>query len=32
MSDWIHRIVVPSAIVISAGAIPGYATTYLTVE
>lgn len=32
MSDWIHRIVAPSAIIISAGAIPGYATTYLTVE
>ena len=32
MSDWIHRIVAPSAIVISAGAIPCYATTYLTVE
>jgi Na+-translocating ferredoxin:NAD+ oxidoreductase RnfG subunit len=32
MSDWIHRIVAPSAIIISAGAIPCYATTYLTVE
>jgi len=32
MSDWIHRIVTPTAIVISAGAIPCYATTYLTVE
>src|SRR5207247_2536423 len=32
MSDWIHRIVAPSAIVVSAGAIPCYATTYLTVE
>ncbi len=32
MSDWIHRIVVPPAIVFSAGAIPCYATTYLTVE
>jgi Na+-translocating ferredoxin:NAD+ oxidoreductase RnfG subunit len=31
MSDWIHRIVAPTAIVISAGAIPCYATTYLTV-
>lgn len=32
MKEWIHRIVVPSAIVVSAGAIPCYATTYLTVE
>ena len=32
MSDWIHRIIAPSAIIISAGAIPCYATTYLTVE
>lgn len=32
MNDWIHRIVAPSAIVISAGAIPCYAATYLTVE
>jgi Na+-transporting NADH:ubiquinone oxidoreductase subunit C len=32
MSDWIHRIVAPSAIIISVGAIPCYATTYLTVE
>jgi Na+-translocating ferredoxin:NAD+ oxidoreductase RnfG subunit len=32
MSDWIHRIVAPSAIVMAAGAIPCYATTYLTVE
>jgi hypothetical protein len=32
MSDWIHRIVVPPAIIISAGAIPCYATQYLTVE
>jgi Na+-translocating ferredoxin:NAD+ oxidoreductase RnfG subunit len=32
MSDWIHRIIVPSAIVVSAGAIPCYAATYLTVE
>jgi Na+-translocating ferredoxin:NAD+ oxidoreductase RnfG subunit len=31
MSDWIHRLVAPSAIVISVGAIPCYATTYLTV-
>lgn len=32
MSDWIHRIVAPSAIIVSAGAIPCYATTYLTVD
>jgi len=32
MSDWIHRFVIPPAIVISAGAIPCYATTYLTAE
>lgn len=32
MSDWIHRIVVPSAIIVSAGAIPCYAKTYMTVE
>lgn len=32
MSDWIHRIIAPSAIIISAGAVPCYATTYLTVE
>jgi Na+-transporting NADH:ubiquinone oxidoreductase subunit C len=32
MSDWIHRMVVPPAILISAGAIPCYATQYLTVE
>jgi Na+-translocating ferredoxin:NAD+ oxidoreductase RnfG subunit len=32
MSDWIHRIVAPAAIVVSAAAIPCYATTYLTVE
>jgi Na+-transporting NADH:ubiquinone oxidoreductase subunit C len=32
MSDWIHRIIVPSAIVVGAGAIPCYAATYLTVE
>lgn len=32
MSDWIHRLIAPSAIIISAGAIPCYATTYLTVE
>jgi Na+-translocating ferredoxin:NAD+ oxidoreductase RnfG subunit len=31
MSDWIHRIVAPSAIIISVGAIPCYATTYLTI-
>ena len=30
--EWIHRIIVPPAIVISAGALPCYATTYLTVE
>lgn len=30
MSDWLHRIVAPSALVIVAGAIPCYATTYLT--
>lgn len=32
MSDWIHRIVAPSAIIVSAGAIPCYATMYMTVE
>ena len=32
MSDWLHRIVAPSALVIAAGAIPCYATTYLTAE
>ena len=32
MSDWIHRIFAPAAIVVSAGAVPCYATTYLTVE
>lgn len=32
MSEWIHRIVAPSAIIISAGAIPCYATTYMTVD
>lgn len=32
MSDWIHRIFVPSAIIVSAGAVPCYATTYLTAE
>lgn len=32
MRDWIHQIIIPPAIVISAGAIPCYATTYLTVE
>lgn len=31
MSDWIRRIVAPSAIVIAAGAVPCYATTYLTI-
>jgi len=32
MGDWIYRIIVPPAIVISAGAVPCYATTYLTVD
>lgn len=32
MSDWIKQIIAPSAIVISAGAIPCYATTYLTIQ
>jgi Na+-translocating ferredoxin:NAD+ oxidoreductase RnfG subunit len=32
MSAWIHRIIAPAAIVVSAGAVPCYATTYLTVE
>jgi Na+-translocating ferredoxin:NAD+ oxidoreductase RnfG subunit len=32
MSSWIHRIVAPSAIIISAGAIPCYAVTYLSAE
>lgn len=32
MSDWIHRIVAPSAIIISVGAIPCYAATYLSVS
>lgn len=32
MGEWIRRIIVPPAIVISAGAIPCYATTYLTIE
>jgi Na+-translocating ferredoxin:NAD+ oxidoreductase RnfG subunit len=32
MSDWIHRFVVPPAIIISAGAISCYAAQYLTVE
>jgi len=32
MSDWIHRFVLPPAIIISAGAVPCYATQYLTVE
>ena len=31
MSDWIHRYLAPSAIVLGAGAVPCYATTYLTV-
>jgi len=31
MSDCIHRLVVPSAIILSTGAIPCYATTYLTI-
>ena len=31
MNDWIHRVVAPTAIIISAGAIPCYAATYLTV-
>ena len=30
--DWIHRIVLPPAMIVSAGAIPCYATTYMTVE
>ncbi len=32
MSDWLQRIILPPAIIVSAGAIPCYATTYLTVE
>lgn len=32
MSEWISRIIVPPAIVISASAIPCYATTYLSTE
>jgi Na+-transporting NADH:ubiquinone oxidoreductase subunit C len=32
MRDWIHRLIVPPAIVVSAGALPCYATTYLTLE
>jgi Na+-translocating ferredoxin:NAD+ oxidoreductase RnfG subunit len=32
MSDWIYRIVAPSVIIVSAGVIPCYATTYLTIE
>jgi len=32
MPDWIHRLVAPSAIVITVGAVPCYAATYLTVE
>src|SRR3954468_18361500 len=31
MSEWIHRIAVPTALVIGAGALPCYATTYMTV-
>lgn len=31
MSDWLHRKILPPAIVIAAGAIPCYAATYLTV-
>ncbi|HZT23942.1 MAG TPA: FMN-binding protein [Verrucomicrobiae bacterium] len=30
--DWIQRIILPPAIILSAGAISGYATTYLTME
>lgn len=32
MRDWIHRYILPPAIVLSAGALPCYATTYLTIE
>lgn len=32
MKDWIHRIVVPLALVAPAGPIPCYATTYLTID
>jgi len=32
MSDWIHRILLPPAIIIGAGAIPCYAAAYLTAE
>jgi len=32
MSDWIRTIIVPAAIVVGAGPIACYATTYLTVE
>ena len=32
MSNWLHRIVAPSALVIAVGALPCYATTYLTAE
>jgi len=32
MSDWIHRIVAPPALVIAVGAVPCYAATYLTAE
>ncbi len=32
MKDFINRLVIPPAIIMAAGAIPCYATTYLTVE
>jgi Na+-transporting NADH:ubiquinone oxidoreductase subunit C len=32
MSDWIHRFVAPAAVIVSAGTVPCYATTYLTIE
>jgi len=32
VSEWIQRIIAPSAIVVAAGAIPCYATTYLTID
>ena len=32
MRDWVHWIVLPPAIMVSAGTIPCYAATYLTVE
>ena len=32
MRDWIHRIIIPPVIVVSAGAISCYAAQYLTVE